>query len=115
MKSIYRRHLAGGMNSPIYYQPSLLLQHQDTYFEDFICSEQAEGSSYMLRTVGLRHCEPDYRLERKVSSRYAIYYVFSGIGYADGIRVGRGMWFFSTGSSCMSFSAVSLTPACMPG
>ena len=90
MKSIYRRHLAGGMNSPIYYQPSLLLQHQDTYFEDFICSEQAEGSSYMLRTVGLRHCEPDYRLERKVSSRYAVYYVFSGIGYADGIRVGRG-------------------------
>lgn len=77
MKSIYRRHLAGGMNSPIYYQPSLV-GINDAYLRALF--KQEIGVSIKEYVIRIRM---DKALELLKHSNYNINEIARMIGYPD--------------------------------
>ena len=91
-KQVYWRHRSGDKLSAYYFDdPTLLLSHKDIFYEDFYIGRSAP-SPMLLRTAGLRRCDPDYHFKHLSfgGGRYAMLFVFDGEGYVDGIPLSRG-------------------------
>ena len=101
-QNMYWRHRSGNRLSEFHYDdPSELLEYCDKYYEDFYIA-RATPSVMMLRTVGFRHCSPDYHFEHMTfSGRYAMMFILDGEGYVDGNPVTEGtIVFFDRRRSC---------------
>ena len=90
-KQVYWRHRSGNRLSDFYFDdPTRLLSHKDRFYEDFYIGNSTP-SPMLLRTVGLRYCDPEYHFEHLVfGGRHAMLYVFDGEGYVDGTPMTRG-------------------------
>ncbi len=90
-KQVYWRHRSGNRLSDFYFDdPTRLLSHKDTFYEDFYIGNSTP-SPMLLRTVGLRYCDPEYHFKHLVfNGRYAMLFVFDGEGYVDGTPMTRG-------------------------
>lgn len=85
---IYWQHVSGKQISQKYDSPDALTQHSDLYFEDYCIRDRAPQN--MLRTVGVRACEPDYCLLNKYQNRHVLHWIISGEGWCNGIPVREG-------------------------
>ncbi len=87
----YWRHRSGNRLSDFYYDdPSALLTHNDKYYEDFYIGTPSP-SPMLLRTVGFRHCDPDYHFDHMTfGGRHAMLFILDGEGYVDGAPVTSG-------------------------
>ena len=87
----YWQHRSGNRLSDYYYDdPSALLTYTDKYYEDFYIAAPSP-SPMLLRTVGFRHCSPDYHFDHmSFGGRYAMLFILDGEGYVDGISLTRG-------------------------
>ena len=90
-KQVYWRHRSGDRLSDFYFDdPTRLLSHNDRFYEDFYIGRRTP-SPMLLRTVGLRYCDPEYHFKHLgFGGRYAMLFVFDGEGYVDGIPLTRG-------------------------
>ena len=95
------QHRSNDTFSDFYKMPSYLLNHYDKYYEDFYIGNNSP-TPFMLRTAGFRYCSPDYHLvNMNHGGRYAMLFVLSGKGYADGISIKCGdVIFFSHNCQC---------------
>ena len=101
----YWQHRSGNRMSDLYYDdPSLLLTHNDVYYEDFFIARPSP-SPMILRTVGIRHCSPDYHFDHMTfGGRYAMLFIIDGEGYVDGISVTSGSIVFFNRRRLCNFS-----------
>lgn len=89
---MYWQHVSGTYISPKYDSPEPLQQHSDQYFEDY-CIQRSEVMC--LKTVGIRSCEPNYRLINKYQNRHVLHWILSGEGWCNGVpfREGDAIYF----------------------
>lgn len=87
----YWQHRSGNRLSEYYYDdPSVLLTHNDNYYEDFYIAAPSP-SPMLLRTVGFRYCSPDYHFDHMTfGGRHAMLFILDGEGYVDGVPVTSG-------------------------
>ena len=76
--------------SPKFQKGSSLQALSDLYFEDYCICRQDPDSGLCLRTFGVRHSYPEYQEIQRVSSRYFLFCILGGKGYADGKPVREG-------------------------
>ena len=81
------QHVSGKQISPKFDTPEGMSLFSDQYFEDY-CIIKNDGM--MLKTVGIRACEPDYRLINKYQNRHVIHWIISGEGWCNGIPIEAG-------------------------
>ena len=81
------QHVSGKQISPKFDTPEDMSLFSDQYFEDY-CIIKNDGM--MLKTVGIRACEPDYRLINKYQNRHVIHWIISGEGWCNGIPIEAG-------------------------
>ena len=84
---IYWQHVSGMKASHRYTSPDQLLSYSDKYYEDYCITKV---SFFMLKTVGVRSCEPDYHLVNKYQERHVMHWIISGEGWCNGIPVREG-------------------------
>ncbi len=76
--------------SPKFQKGSPLQALSNRYFEDFCICNQDPESGLCLRTFGIRHSYPEYQDLHRVSSRFHLYCVLAGKGYANGKLIQEG-------------------------
>ena len=81
------QHVSGKKISPRFSSPEDLTYFSDQYFEDYCI---VTHDALMLKTVGIRACEPDYRLINKYQDRHVIHWIISGEGWCNGVPIEAG-------------------------
>ena len=104
-ESPYWQHRSATACSPRFDHASLLTACSDRYFEDFYVSKPGENYALMFRTAGVRHCEPNFHIINKESSRYAMHFILAGEGWCDGIVVHSGDVVFFDRKKLHNFSS----------
>ena len=104
-ESPYWQHRSTTACSPRFDHASLLTACSDRYFEDFYVSKPGENYALMFRTAGVRHCEPNFHIINKESSRYAMHFILAGEGWCDGTVVHSGDVVFFDRKKLHNFSS----------
>jgi len=109
----YWQHRVYDILSPSYTSPLELWQFHDRYFEDYIYrSEKKKPYEGFVKTVGVRHCYPDYHFFNRISKRYSLHYVLSGKGWVGKRAVGAGDVIFFDRDQVHNFSSDFQDPCC---
>ena len=100
---IYWQHLSGKEPSPKYSSPEPLSGFSDTYFEDYCINDK--DAHFCLKTIGIRSCEPDYRLINKFQQRHVMHWVLQGEGWCNGVPFQAGDVIYAKERIPYSFSS----------
>ena len=98
--------------SPRFYTPLDLHNRNDRYFEDFSCFKRDENTVYegVVKSIGVRHCYPEYHFFNRLSDRYSLHYILGGTGWVGDRAVHAGDVVFFDRNQIHNFSSDSKDP-----